>query len=79
MPCHLCLICGCFYASEAELNSVTKYGPQSIKYSLSLLLFGIREICGEIELLNCMDGNACTPMVDSCQYMAKPIQYCKVK
>ena len=24
-------------------------------------------------------GNTCTPMVDSCQYMAKPIQYCKVK
>ena len=22
---------------------------------------------------------ACTPMVDSCQCMAKPIQYCKVK
>ena len=26
-----------------------------------------------------MFGNACTPMVDSCQRMAKPIQYCKVK
>ena len=24
-------------------------------------------------------GNTCTPMVDSSQYMAKPIQYCKVK
>ena len=24
-------------------------------------------------------GNACTPAVDSCQCMAKPIQYCKVK
>ena len=23
-------------------------------------------------------GNACTPMADSCQCMAKPIQYCKV-
>ena len=23
--------------------------------------------------------NASTPVVDSCQYMAKPIQYCKVK
>ena len=55
MACHLCLVCGCFYASEAELNSVTKYGPQSIKYSLSLLLLGIKEICGEIELLNCME------------------------
>ena len=26
-----------------------------------------------------MFGNACTPMVDSCQCMAKPIQYCKEK
>ena len=26
-----------------------------------------------------MFGNACTPMVDSCQCMAKPIQYCKLK
>ena len=24
-------------------------------------------------------GNTCTPVVDSCQYMAKPIQYFKVK
>ena len=24
------------------------------------------------------DENTCTPMVDSCQCMAKPIQYCKV-
>ena len=23
-------------------------------------------------------GNTCTLVVDSCQYMAKPIQYCKV-
>ena len=26
-----------------------------------------------------MFGNACTPVVDSCQRMAKPIQNCKVK
>ena len=26
-----------------------------------------------------MFENACTPMADSCQCMAKPIQYCKVK
>ena len=24
-------------------------------------------------------GNLCTPVADSCQCMAKPIQYCKVK
>ena len=24
-------------------------------------------------------GNACMPVVDSFRYMAKPIQYCKVK
>ena len=23
-------------------------------------------------------GNTCTPVADSCQCMAKPIQYCKV-
>ena len=23
-------------------------------------------------------GNTCTPMADSCQYMAKPVQYCKI-
>ena len=26
-----------------------------------------------------MFGNSCTPVVDSCQCMAKSIQYCKVK
>ena len=26
-----------------------------------------------------MFGNACTPVLDSCQCMAKPIQYCTVK
>ena len=25
------------------------------------------------------EGNKCIPVVDSCWYMAKPIQYCKVK
>ena len=24
-------------------------------------------------------GNTCTPVADSCQCMAKPLQYCKVK
>ena len=24
-------------------------------------------------------GNTCIPVVDSCLYMAKPIQYCKLK
>ena len=24
-------------------------------------------------------ANSCIPVVDSCQYMAKPIQYCKAK
>ena len=32
------------------------------------------EVVGGIKI-----GNSCTPMVDSCQCMAKPIQYCKVK
>ena len=29
--------------------------------------------------LKIMFGNACTPVVDSCQCMAKAIQYCKLK
>ena len=35
--------------------------------------------CGEGGGRGFMFGIACTPMVDSCQCMAKPIQYCKVK
>ena len=31
------------------------------------------EVGGEFRM-----GDTCTPMVDSCQCMAKPIQYCKV-
>ena len=33
-----------------------------------------REVGGGFKM-----GNKCTPMVDSSQCMAKPIQYCKVK
>ena len=29
--------------------------------------------------VNSWIGNSCTPVADSCQCMAKPIQYCKVK
>ena len=32
-----------------------------------------REVGGGFKM-----GNTCTPAADSCQYMAKPIQYCKV-
>ena len=32
---------------------------------------------GEVEV-GFRKGNTCTPVADSCQYMAKPIQYCKV-
>ena len=33
---------------------------------------------GEGEWWGFRMGNTCTPMADSCQSMAKPIQYCKV-
>ena len=33
-----------------------------------------REVVGGFRM-----GNMCTPVVDSCLCMAKPIQYCKVK
>ena len=32
----------------------------------------------EVEVGEVQDGNTCSPTVDSCQCMAKPIQYCKV-
>lgn len=32
-----------------------------------------REVKGKVAI-----GNTCTPMADSCQCMAKPLQYCKV-
>ena len=37
------------------------------------------DVVGREEGGGFMFGIACTPMVDSCQCMAKPIQYCKVK
>ena len=33
---------------------------------------------GEGDGRGAQDGEPCTPVVDSCQCMAKPIQYCKV-
>ena len=33
-----------------------------------------REVEGEFRM-----GNTCTPVVDACRCMAKPVQYCKVK
>ena len=37
-----------------------------------------RDVVGREVVGGFMFGNACTPVVDSCQYMAKPIQYYKV-
>ena len=34
---------------------------------------------GEGEGRRVQDGDTCIPVADSCWYMAKPIQYCKVK
>ena len=43
--------------------------------SVSLLLSGMgREVGGVFRM-----GNTCTPVVDACWCIAKPIQYCKVK
>ena len=38
-----------------------------------------RDVMGREVGVRFMFGDACTPVVDSCQCMAKPIQYCKVK
>ena len=41
---------------------------------LFLWYYTCREVGGGFRM-----GNTCTPVVDACWYMAKPIQYCKVK
>ena len=46
------------------------------EYTISLKIIFLTSGAGKTGQ---QDGNTCTPMVDSCQYMAKPIQYCKVK
>ena len=38
-----------------------------------------RDAMGRVEGGGFRVGNSCTPVVDSCQCMAKPIQYCKVE
>ena len=38
-----------------------------------------RDVMGRVVGGGFMFGNTCTPVVDSCQCRAKPIQYCKVK
>ena len=48
--------------------------PWTARRSNQFILKEIREVGGGF-----MFGNACTPVVVSCQCMAKPIQYCKVK
>ena len=52
-------------AWRAMIHGVTKSRTQDVVG---------REVGGRF-----MFGIACTPVVDSCQYMAKPIQYYKVK
>ena len=55
--------------SEEELKSLLmKVKQESEKVGLKLKVGG-----------GFMFGNSCTPVVDSCQCTAKPIQYCKVK
>ena len=48
---------------------------------LSLLIFFLAVLILACNLSTAfhMIGNTCTPMVDSCWCVAKPIQYCKVK
>ena len=38
-----------------------------------------RDDIGRVVAVGFRVGNSCTPVVDSCQCMAKPIQYCKLK
>ena len=48
-------------------------------FSISSEMMTQRDVMGREVGEGFMFGNACTPVVDSCQCMAKPIQYCKVK
>ena len=38
----------------------------------------LRDEMGREEGVGFRMGNTCTPVADSCQCMAKPLQYCKV-
>ena len=48
-------------------------------FSISSEMMTQRDVMGREAGEGFMFGNACTPVVHSCQCMAKPIQYCKVK
>ena len=48
-------------------------------FSISSEMMTQRDVMGREAGEGFMFGNACTLVVDSCQCMAKPIQYCKVK
>ena len=61
-------------------NRITSLCPMQDTACLGLVQADDPERCyGEGGGRGFMFGIACIPMVDSCQCMAKPIQYCKVK
>ena len=59
-------------AWRASIHGVTK--SQTRLSDWTELNWVIKEVGGGFRI-----GNSCTPVADSCQGMAKPIQYCKVK
>ena len=61
-------------------NRIASLCPMQDTACLGLVHGDDPERCyGEGSRRGFMFGNACTPVVDSGQCMAKPIQYCKVK
>ena len=61
-------------------NRIASLCPMQHTACLGLVHGDDPERCyGELGGRGFMFGDACTPMVDSCQCMEKPIQYCKVK
>ena len=54
------------------------WGTESMSYLL-ILLINERDGTGREEGGGFRMGNTCIPVADSCWYMTKPIQYCKVK
>ena len=73
---------GCF--GRMALKHVRNESPVYVRYRIQDAwgwCTGMiqRDVVGREVGVGFMFGNACTLVVDSCQCMAKPIQYCKVK
>ena len=61
-------------------NLITSLCPTQVQHAWGwCTVMTQRDVTGREVGEGFMFGNACTSVVDSCQCMTKPIQYCKVK